>query len=278
MADTKITDLTAQTSVDDNTDVLAGVDVSATTTKKFTFAIIKTWIEAFASYFNVTSDTLDDLTAGATKKHFTSSDESKLDAIEAAADVTDATNVNAAGATMNTDTTLVGNGYFLDEDNMASDSATKVPSQQSVKAYVDAQGGTKQFFVPVTTDEAIAFPYTDDLTNFVTASTGATAGVRFLFYIPDDFTTLSEAKIVVRPDATETVTYDLAANFAAAGEAYTTHSDSVADATQAVTINVLAELDASTTLTGVAAGDYVGLRFESDTNIIFVIGLMIKYT
>ena len=27
---------------------------------------------------------------------------------------------------------------LVDEDNMASDSATKVPSQQSVKAYVDA--------------------------------------------------------------------------------------------------------------------------------------------
>lgn len=34
---------------------------------------------------------------------FTDADESKLDAIEAGADVTDATNVNAAGATMNTD-------------------------------------------------------------------------------------------------------------------------------------------------------------------------------
>lgn len=47
------------------------------------------------------------------------------------------TNVDAAGATMNTDTSLMGNSWFLDEDNMASDDATKVPSQQSVKAYVD---------------------------------------------------------------------------------------------------------------------------------------------
>ena len=29
--------------------------------------------------------------------------------------------------------------HLLDEDNMATDSATKVPSQQSVKAYVDGQ-------------------------------------------------------------------------------------------------------------------------------------------
>lgn len=53
------------------------------------------------------------------------------------------TNVNAAGATMNADTTLAGNGYFLDEDDMASDSATKVPSQQSVKAYADLYGGAE---------------------------------------------------------------------------------------------------------------------------------------
>lgn len=38
-------------------------------------------------------------------------------------------------------TTLAGFGFFVDEDNMASDSATKVPSQQSVKAYVDSKTG-----------------------------------------------------------------------------------------------------------------------------------------
>lgn len=38
-------------------------------------------------------------------------------------------------------TTLAGAAWFLDEDDMTSDSATKVPSQQSVKAYVDANGG-----------------------------------------------------------------------------------------------------------------------------------------
>ncbi len=68
---------------------------------------------------------------------FTDADHSKLDGIEAAADVTDATNVDAAGATMNTDTSLTGNGYFLDEDNLISDDATKVASQQSIKKYVD---------------------------------------------------------------------------------------------------------------------------------------------
>ena len=64
------------------------------------------------------------------------SDKAKLDNIELLADVTDATNVDAAGAVMNTDTTTAAMSFVIDEDNMASDSDTKVPTQQSVKAYV----------------------------------------------------------------------------------------------------------------------------------------------
>ena len=66
-------------------------------------------------------------------------DGTKLDTIETNADVTDATNVNAAGALMLSDTTTAGLGIVVDEDNMASNLATKVPTQQSVKAYVDGQ-------------------------------------------------------------------------------------------------------------------------------------------
>jgi len=69
-------------------------------------------------------------------------DGTKLDGIEAAADVTDATNVNAAGATMNTDTDVSGNSWVLDQDDMSSDDATKVPTQQSVKAYALAKNAT----------------------------------------------------------------------------------------------------------------------------------------
>ena len=70
---------------------------------------------------------------------FTDADHSKLDAIEATADVTDATNVAAAGAVMESDATTAAMSFVVDEDNMASDSATKVPTQQSVKAYTDAR-------------------------------------------------------------------------------------------------------------------------------------------
>ena len=65
-------------------------------------------------------------------------DVAKLNGIEALADVTDATNVAAAGAVMEVDTTTVNMDFVIDEDSFVSDLDTKVPTQQSVKAYVDA--------------------------------------------------------------------------------------------------------------------------------------------
>ena len=72
-------------------------------------------------------------------------DGAKLDNIEANADVTDATNVNAAGAVMNADTTTASMSFVVDEDNMSSDSNTKVPTQQSVKAFVENHTGNFVF-------------------------------------------------------------------------------------------------------------------------------------
>jgi lysophospholipase L1-like esterase len=49
----------------------------------------------------------------------------------------DASTVAAAGAVMETDTSTADMDFVVDEDTMASDSATKLPTQQSVKAFVD---------------------------------------------------------------------------------------------------------------------------------------------
>lgn len=57
--------------------------------------------------------------------------------VEDGADVTDATNVAAATAVMEGDATTAAMGFVVDEDNMVSDLDTKVPTQQSVKKYVD---------------------------------------------------------------------------------------------------------------------------------------------
>ena len=94
---------------------------------------------------------------GLTQNNFTNSLKTKLDNIEANAEVnpTNAETKTAYEANSNTNAftdallnklngiAASANNYsisadLLDEDNMASNSATKVPSQQSVKAYVDA--------------------------------------------------------------------------------------------------------------------------------------------
>lgn len=64
----------------------------------------------------------------------------------------------------------------LDEDNMASDSATAVPTQQSVKAYVDSSSGALSNLTYITdTDETADLPNSFQLlgtTSQITASSG----------------------------------------------------------------------------------------------------------
>lgn len=74
---------------------------------------------------------------------FTDALQTKLNGVETSADVTDATNVAAAGAVMESDTTTANMSFVVDEDDMTSNSPTKLPTQQSVKAYVDTQVATK---------------------------------------------------------------------------------------------------------------------------------------
>lgn len=85
---------------------------------------------------SVTQDIVPD---GETAVQFLVEYRDKLASIEEGADVTDATNVAAAGAVMKSATSTSDFGFVVDEDNMASNSATKIPTQQSVKAFVEAK-------------------------------------------------------------------------------------------------------------------------------------------
>jgi hypothetical protein len=76
--------------------------------------------------------------SNADTNEFSDAEQTKLSGIDTSADVTDATTVAAAGAVMEADTTTSSMSFVIDEDTLSSDSSTKVPTQQSVKAYVDA--------------------------------------------------------------------------------------------------------------------------------------------
>jgi hypothetical protein len=100
----------------------------------------------------------------ATTASFLTADETKLDGIEAGADVTDAINVAAAGAVMEADTSTASMSFVIDEDNMASNSATKVPTQQSVKAYADTKAASSHTHATVVT-LAVTDPNGDAITT-----------------------------------------------------------------------------------------------------------------
>ncbi|NWJ43888.1 hypothetical protein HX837_06795, partial [Marine Group I thaumarchaeote] len=95
-------------------------------------------IEASATADQTNAEIRAGVEAASDSNTFTDADHSKLNAIEASADVTDATNVAAAGAVMESDATTAAMSMVVDEDNMASNSATKLATQQSIKAYADA--------------------------------------------------------------------------------------------------------------------------------------------
>lgn len=61
------------------------------------------FIDLIDSQFNPSNDTMDNIPDGTTNKLYSATEKTKLAGIETAADVTDATNVNAAGAVMESD-------------------------------------------------------------------------------------------------------------------------------------------------------------------------------
>jgi hypothetical protein len=110
-----MTGATAKTTPVDADTMALNDSAASNALKKVTWANVKATLKAYfdtvyqaaGNYFNKSSDTMDEVPEGITyvKTHndYTDTEQSKLSGIEAGADVTDATNVDAAGATMNAD-------------------------------------------------------------------------------------------------------------------------------------------------------------------------------
>ncbi len=176
--------------------------------------------------------------------------------------------------------TRLGDGSIL-----ASSAAPTTDDMIANKKYVDDTVGsisipavilpTKEFFIPSTVFTPAGTD--NNLAEWTNSFLNADNNIRFNIYIPADFSNLTSAVMVIIPDTTETVQFDVSTSFASEGELFTNHTDSIVDGTQGVTENIITELDISEAFTGIEAGDYVGVFFESDTSILKVIGFRFKY-
>ena len=128
MANQKISELTALlgSNVADD-DALAIVDTSTTETKKIAFSQLKLALDTSTGFVRITGDTMTGnltvpnlVTAGNVDGRDVSADGSKLDGIEASADVTDTANVTAAGALMDSEVTNLAQVKAFDSSDYAT--------------------------------------------------------------------------------------------------------------------------------------------------------------
>ncbi len=135
---------------------------------------------------------------------------------------------------------------------------------------------TKEFFIPfVTSDGALT-----NFGDYPVAILGTNKIARCSFFVPNDFSAITSAVVVIIPAATGgTEDFDIYSDYAASGEAYATNSESDAATTYNVTASEVTEIDISGILSALAAGDYVGIRFDNkEATNVNVVGVRFKYS
>ena len=109
----------------------------------------------------------------------------------------------------------------------------------------------------------------------------------FIFKVPDDFNDLVEAAIVLLPDTTEAIEWDVYCQAARAGDAEDRFTNNMLNETKNVTQWVIDEIDLlkgtphglfGYSAAGLRPNDYVAIWFASDTTELLVLGMRIKYT
>jgi hypothetical protein len=141
-------------------------------------------------------------------------------------------------------------------------------------------GATKEFFAP-----AFKANPSTILQNYILPSgSGTTTALTACvdFYVPNDFTSIVSAVVVMLYDSTNAaVDVDLYSDYAAKDEAYNTHAQSDTISTYAFTANQWTEISIAGLLSSLAAGDYVGIRIVCMAGlgkIMYALGVRFRYS
>lgn len=115
---------------------------------------------------------------------------------------------------------------------------------------------------------------TGSVGSWAVVTINASQEVHFVFEIPDDFESLTSAKVAMIPDATETIQWDIDVSVSSAGEAQDNDTRQALNETDAgATADQLLEVDISGVLGTLSPGDLVGINFQSDTANLRILGL-----
>ena len=112
-------------------------------------------------------------------------------------------------------------------------------------------------------------------------SVSAAERIGFVWAAPDNFSSITSMEIVLLPDSTEQIRAVFYVSIAAPGELHDNDTTNSNNSSLSVSQNVIAEWNfgglIGSTLSDIAAGDNVALRFHSNTSNIRVLGLKIVW-
>ena len=142
-----------------------------------------------------------------------------------------------------------------------------------------APAATKEFFVPATGTTGGTLGYAGRLYAAVQLNVQAEKA-SMSFWIPNDYSSVTNAEIIVHVRATQAAaSWHIDSNYAAPGEAYNASSESL-EITYNVTNDEIYAIDISSILDTIAVGDIVGIQLDQKTagHNVDVIGLRFRYS
>lgn len=145
---------------------------------------------------------------------------------------------------------------------------------------VVVERATKEVFLPISALVMTGDPNYHGKYPVVRLQTAAEV-CYFTFKVPHDFIALTSCEIVGIAETTGTIDWTVETEFAASGEASTTHSDTDTANGVGVTDTHITKISIATALSNLAAHDFVGGKFTLDStpgSFLHVLGILLKYS